>query len=70
MRYWPLQPYLKCQTCKVDGRAEGQTGRKESGEKNIAAVARTPEAFVRAIPGTLCTLDSFWFTYDVIPHDL
>ena len=62
--------YLKGQTCKVDGRTEGQARSKQSGQQDVTAAIRSSKALVRTIPCTLGTLNTLWLTNDVVPHDL
>ena len=61
---------LKREAGKVDGRAEGEAGREEDGEEEVAAVLGAAEALVRAVPRALGAPDPLGLPDDVIPHHL
>ena len=62
--------YLKREAGKVDGRAEGEAGREEDGEEEVAAVLCAAEALVRAVPRALGAPDPLGLPDNVIPHHL
>ena len=62
--------YLKREAGKVDGRAEGEAGREEDGEEQVAAVLGAAEALVRAVPRALRAPDPLGLPDHVIPHHL
>ena len=62
--------YLEREAGKVDGRAEGEAGREDGGEQEVAAVLGAAEALVRAVPRALRAPDALRLTDDVIPHHL